>query len=132
VLVGIGLAVFDGRGVAVDVEVGILVAVLDAVGELVEPDVLLKACGELGTAVLVGWRVAVGTGAGVRVFVGTAVEVPEGVAVDGMGVNAAVSVKLGGNDVGAVVGVGVMVGGSPCKVKLPDAFQPVPTKICTS
>ena len=34
--------------------------------------------------------------------------------------------------VGTVVLVGVTVGGFPVRVKVPEAFQPVPIKICTS
>jgi len=34
--------------------------------------------------------------------------------------------------VGSRVSVGVIVGGSPVRSNLPEAFQPVPIKICTS
>ena len=72
-----------------------------------------------------GAGVRVGDGAGVHVYVtvGLAVGVRLGVLV---------GVTVGGIEVGAIVPVGVIVGGSPCSVNMPDVFQPVPTKIWTS
>jgi hypothetical protein len=63
-----------------------------------------------GRGVLVGGKVAVGTGVDALVAVG------EGVIVGGIGD-------------GRTVRVGVIVGGSPSSPNAPDAFQPVPTKI---
>ena len=65
---------------------------------------------KVGTDVAVGLDVAVETGLEVMVGIDVWVEVFDGTIV------------------GIRVGVGVMVGGSPTKVKLPDAFQLVPIK----
>lgn len=65
---------------------------------------------KVGAEVAVGLKVAVETGR--EVIVGTSVRVE----------------VFDGTIVGINVGVGVMVGGTPAKVKIPDAFQPVPTK----
>lgn len=69
---------------------------------------------KVGAEVAVGLEVAVETGLEVIVGMGVWVEVFDGTIV------------------GISVGVGVMVGGSPVKAKLPDAFQLVPTKTWTS
>ncbi len=153
VLAGFGVGVLDGVGdevtvaVGVRVLVGVRVGVADgdgvAVSVLVGVAVLNTNCGNRGGFVAVGD--AVGLGVSVRVAVGVAVRVAVGIGVRvlvdvGVWVGTAgwvgllVAVAVPGTVVGEgpTVEVGVIVGGSPWRANVPEAFQPVPTKIWTS
>lgn len=102
----------------------------------------------VGRRVRVGSGVGVGAGVRVMVLVDVGVAVPAGVRVgsgvevggrEGLGFRVRVmvgvleAVAVGRGEGVAVMGeVAVMVGGSPSRMNLPEAFQLVPTKICTS
>jgi hypothetical protein len=103
-----------GSGVRVAVKVAEAVAVGSAV--------LVSVA--LGRAVSDGLAVALGSGVRVTVALGMMFGALVRVAV-------AEAVAVGATSVGPAVLVGVIVGGSPCNAKSPEAFQPVPTKICT-
>ena len=133
--VAAGEAVKVGVLVRVGVDVGsaVRVGVLDGtgvdVGRGVTVGVLVGTCVAVGSGVRVGEGVHVAVGATVWVGEGTGVEVLVAVEV---AVGAAVEVAVFEGTAVATSPVGVMVGGSPCSVKVPEVFQPVPIKIWTS
>ncbi len=73
----------------------------------------------------------VGEGVGVQVAVGVGLGVAVGLTV-AVGLGVLDGVLVGGTGDGPMVAVGVMVGGSPCSVKVADVRQPVPINIWTS
>ncbi len=87
--------------------------------------------GRVGEGVRVDVAVGVGLAVGVLVAVGAGLAVGVGLIV-AVGLGVLDGVLVGGTGDGPIVAVGVIVGGSPCSVNVPEALQPVPIKIWTS
>jgi hypothetical protein len=136
----------EARGVRVEVGVAVRDEVAIMVWDAVRSGVRVPA---LALAVVIkegvvegGMRVAVRDGVGITVNVrvgvkaGVRVGVAEATGVDvRAGVLDATGVRVGVNDgglVSVIVGVEVIVGGSPVKVKDAEAFHSLPMKMRTS